>query len=808
MPCIGCQLTRQRRLTGRTWSGVWLRGARRGIVLCSRFILPLQTLSRESVHRGQPGLKMQARPVWQEASDAESDSSESRLAMVDALEEMARAEEARRSGFEDGDEDDDDTDDDEEDEDYVDADYLVEDNDEDEDEDDFDVEDMEQVVGDIEIQEADEDDEEEDSDDSDAEEESNHGNIRTTTDLNALVQAVISGQASQNAQDDGEEDTPQSRTIRALQGIGIAGLRQLLAHGRFRLTGGDDDDDDDDDDEDGAGGNGTSNWYGASRSSGMTGFWDPVKEPLQAGQELLLSGQFGKTPKRPLGSPPSAFEHSVNVVDRVNSRRTKRTRITKDEMSDLLPNSSGAEVARYPARVYCGQYSEDSSFFYTCTQDFRVQMYDTTAANSKRTLRMDAGMSRRRAMYYTSFGTTQYTSLKPIKTIQGRMGNWTITDANLSPDNQWMIYSSITPTVHLVSTKAESQGGSDYSDRQVPLEFEDDSQSGGIWSIRFSGDSREIVAGAHYGNIYVYDIEARRRVLRVDGHQDDVNGVTFADSASSNVLISGSDDSYVKVWDRRSLSGGKPAGVLPGHTEGITYVAPKGDGRYCISNGKDQSLKLWDLRNMKSSADAEQGAYRRDYGLRNWDYRNMYYRKPRFQSHPEDCSVMTFRGHAVLKTLIRCHFSPTVTTGQKYVYSGSADGRIHIWSLDGRVVQVLDRSHAQSIFLDGESAVDPSAPENRCTARAGGTDPGVEADMRSYNLGRNTGGGVSSRRTPVTVRDVSWHSSEASLMSTAWDGPDSQRGSIAKHEWKGYGKGISLEDAIAKSEAEAAELGS
>lgn len=48
--------------------------------------------------------------------------------------------------------------------------------------------------------------------------------------------------------------------------------------------------------------------------------------------------------------------------------------------------------------------------------------------------------------------------------------------------------------------------------------------------------------------------------------------------------------------DRRSLRGDTPAGVLVGHTEGLTYVASKGDGRYCVSNGKDQSMKLWDLR--------------------------------------------------------------------------------------------------------------------------------------------------------------------------------------------------------------------
>lgn len=39
---------------------------------------------------------------------------------------------------------------------------------------------------------------------------------------------------------------------------------------------------------------------------------------------------------------------------------------------------------------------------------------------------------------------------------------------------------------------------------------------------------------------------------------------------------------------------------------------------------------------------------------------------------------MTYRGHSVLRTLIRCHFSPAATTDQRYIYSGSADGKIHV----------------------------------------------------------------------------------------------------------------------------------
>jgi hypothetical protein len=42
---------------------------------------------------------------------------------------------------------------------------------------------------------------------------------------------------------------------------------------------------------------------------------------------------------------------------------------------------------------------------------------------------------------------------------------------------------------------------------------------------------------------------------------------------------------------------------------------------------------------------------------------------------------MTYRGHQVLQTLIRCHFSPAETTGSQYLYSGSSDGRIHVSNL-------------------------------------------------------------------------------------------------------------------------------
>ncbi|KAI6031543.1 hypothetical protein PISMIDRAFT_392199 [Pisolithus microcarpus 441] len=131
---------------------------------------------------------------------------------------------------------------------------------------------------------------------------------------------------------------------------------------------------------------------------------------------------------------------------------------------------------------------------------------------------------------------------------------------------------------------------------------------------------------------------------------------------------------------------------------------------------------------------------------------------------------MTYRGHAVLRTLIRCNFSPTETTGSKYIYSGSADGKIHIWSLDGRVVEVLDRAATLPMFYDSSG-------------------PGLQPPKRS--------------RTAVCVRDVSWSSTEPVMMSVGWDDSRTGGSTVARHEWKGLSKmSYSLEDWTEKQRAE------
>lgn len=208
-----------------------------------------------------------------------------------------------------------------------------------------------------------------------------------------------------------------------------------------------------------------------------------------------------------------------------------------------------------------------------------------------------------------------------------------------------------------------------------------------VFSVRFSGDGREIVAGTSDDSIIVYDIERQGAVLRIQGHDDDVNAVCYGDPSSPHILYSGSDDGTLKVWDRRSLGDGRPAGVFLGHTGGLTYIDSKNDGRYVLSNSKDQSAKLWDLRKVMSTRKAarvDSSSF-----VSAWDYQRDL-RETRRRHHPYDGSVVTYHGHAVQRTLVRAHFSPPGSSDGRFIYSGSYDGKVYIWNLDATLDRTLD----------------------------------------------------------------------------------------------------------------------
>ncbi|KAH6755509.1 transducin family protein / WD-40 repeat family protein [Perilla frutescens var. hirtella] len=333
-------------------------------------------------------------------------------------------------------------------------------------------------------------------------------------------------------------------------------------------------------------------------------------------------------------------------------------------LSRYLPvHGAPSVVDKMKSCVYVSQFSDDGSLFVAGFQESHIKIYD-----------VDQGW-------------------KVHKDIHARSLRWTITDTSLSPDRRFLVYSSISPTVHIVDVgSATKQSHANVTEIHEGLEFSsnvDDYEdySFGIFSVKFSTDGREIVAASSDDSIYVYDLQARKLSLRIPAHRSDVNAVCFADE-SGNIIYSGSDDHLCKVWDRRCfVTKGQAAGVLMGHLEGITFIDSRGDGRYFISNGKDQAIKLWDIRKMSSNVNYNP---RRRYA--EWDYRWMEYPEmARNVRLPDDLSIATYKGHTVLRTLIRCYFSPAFSTGQRYIYTGSTDSSVYVYDvLSGNQVAKLD----------------------------------------------------------------------------------------------------------------------
>eukprot|EP01119_Soliformovum_irregulare_P019734 TRINITY_DN6313_c0_g1_i2.p1 TRINITY_DN6313_c0_g1~~TRINITY_DN6313_c0_g1_i2.p1 ORF type:complete len:450 (+),score=118.33 TRINITY_DN6313_c0_g1_i2:78-1427(+) len=336
-----------------------------------------------------------------------------------------------------------------------------------------------------------------------------------------------------------------------------------------------------------------------------------------------------------------------------------------------LPES-GELLRQFRSRIFNGKFSRDGLSYMNASQDRTIRFFDTTTWKETRSLvAIDVG--------------------------------WSVIDTDYSPDGRWLIYSGWCNYVNLCNVVGEHL----VHDHMLI------NNDGGHWclfSVKFSSDSNEILGGSNDAQIHLYDLNRRELIFQIPAHQNDINTVAYAEEGNNNIMISGSDDSLCKVWDRRQIDSGKhqASGVLVGHTSGITHISPKGDGRYFISNGKDKCTKLWDIRKMSDPRLED------SFSRRSHDYR--FSAGPMYGVHPNDNSLMTYSDHSVSKTLIRCYFSPAATTGQKYIYTGSSDGNVYIYDI---------LTGATVACLEGHESV---------------------------------------------VRDVSWHPYEDLLLSTSWDG--------------------------------------
>jgi len=101
-----------------------------------------------------------------------------------------------------------------------------------------------------------------------------------------------------------------------------------------------------------------------------------------------------------------------------------------------------------------------------------------------------------------------------------------------------------------------------------------------------------IVSGSHDGTVRIWDTAGSEAGNPLTGHIGPVYAVAIGSLDGRNVIVSGSHDGTVRIWDTAGIEVGNP---LTGHL-GPVYavaIAHLGNRDVIVSAGNDRTLRLW-----------------------------------------------------------------------------------------------------------------------------------------------------------------------------------------------------------------------
>lgn len=110
-----------------------------------------------------------------------------------------------------------------------------------------------------------------------------------------------------------------------------------------------------------------------------------------------------------------------------------------------------------------------------------------------------------------------------------------------------------------------------------------------VTSVAFSPDGQMLVSGSSDSSVKLWDIRVGRLVRSFEGHRARVNSVAF--SPDNKTVASASNDKTIKLWDALT---GRLLRTLEGHTGNINSIAFSPDGRRLASGSADSWVNLWD----------------------------------------------------------------------------------------------------------------------------------------------------------------------------------------------------------------------
>ncbi|KAF1955377.1 WD40 repeat-like protein [Byssothecium circinans] len=201
-----------------------------------------------------------------------------------------------------------------------------------------------------------------------------------------------------------------------------------------------------------------------------------------------------------------------------------------------------------------------------------------------------------------------------------------------------------------------------------------------VLDLHWSRDSRVLFSASADMHLASWDVETGERIRRHPGHEEVINCMDVS-KRGEEMLVSGSDDGYIGLWDTRTKDA---ISFLPTEFP-ITAIALSEAGNELFTGGIDNDIKVWDLRkkavtyallghtdtvtSLQLSPDNTQLlSNAHDSTVRTWDVRPFA---------PADRRIKTYDGAPTgqERNLLKASWD---TKGEK-IAAGSGDSSVAIW---------------------------------------------------------------------------------------------------------------------------------